>query len=294
MTKRGGTWARLDESVHMHPKTLELAEALEALDVPPEWSVDVVVAQLHRLVCWCARESDTGRVGHLTAKPFALIVGWSNPASAPALLDAWHRSGFIDYGGTPRATVHEFEAYANGLLRHRERAKRAQNARTPRASRASPRKQETGNRKPEDDVVVDVRPPVDVARIGEDLDPPLRGFCEGWADAFGVLLTPAQIPPDARRSLILTANAKTLDAAQVRGLVVRWMQQRKSDAAPMPAYFVRDLPTLLAVVPERVKPKRAAGASDVTARDPSECYRCTEFPPQGGRCICPQPEPFPN
>ena len=85
MTRRGGTWARLDESVHTHEKTLALAADLEEIGVPQEYAVDVAVSQLHRLICWCIRNSDTGRIGHLPPSVFALVVGWKNQSLADRL-----------------------------------------------------------------------------------------------------------------------------------------------------------------------------------------------------------------
>ena len=145
MTRRGGTWARLDESVHTHEKTLALAADLEGLGVPQEYAVDVAVSQLHRLICWCIRNSDTGRIGHLSPSVFALILGWQNQALAARLHAAWSSSGFVDWGGQTRARLHDFEAYAAPILRHRGRKEREPSTRPTRAKRAPTG---TGNRKP--------------------------------------------------------------------------------------------------------------------------------------------------
>lgn len=155
MSRRGGTWARVDESIHLHEKTLGLATALEGLGVPAEWSTDVAVAQVHRLACWCLRESESGRIGHLNARALAAVLQWPDPTSAPALLSAWHDSGFVDYGGTARARLHDFWDYAAGLLKDRERKRSARSPRNvPGQSDAAPRTRarasESGSRKPED------------------------------------------------------------------------------------------------------------------------------------------------
>jgi hypothetical protein len=163
VSKRGGTWARLDESLHAHPKTLALAAELAPLmgEGGDLWAADVVVAQLHRLLCWCSRESDSGRIGHLTARKFASILEWPCPRSETLLLSAWHQSGFVDWGGLGRARVHDFELYAHPLLADRRR-KRASRVRGQSADlqEAGNRKQETGKKK-------EVAPPAATPLVAE-------------------------------------------------------------------------------------------------------------------------------
>jgi len=163
MGKRSGTWARLDESIHVHPKTLALAAELAPLmgEGGDLWAADVVVAQLHRLVCWCSRESDSGRIGHLTTRKFASILEWPCPGSADRLLSAWHQSGFVDWGGQDRARVHEFELYAHHLLADRRRKRAA------RVRGQSEDLQETGNRKQETGKKKEVAPPAATPLVAE-------------------------------------------------------------------------------------------------------------------------------
>ena len=171
MSRRGGTWARVDESVHTHPKSLALADELQKLGVPQEYAGDVVVSQLHRLICWCLRNSETGRVGHLPCHTFALILGWQNPALASELHSAWMSSGFIDWGGQDRARLHDFEAYASPILRHRGRKKREETASDARVKLAP-----TENRKPKTE-----------SRNGKPPIPPLgvRTVFDTWKEVMG-------------------------------------------------------------------------------------------------------------
>jgi hypothetical protein len=194
MTRRGGTWARLDESVHTHEKTLALAADLEGLGVPQEYAVDVAVSQLHRLICWCIRNSDTGRIGHLSPSVFALILGWQNQGLADRLHAAWSSSGFIDWGGQPRARLHDFEAYAAPILRHRGRKEREPNTRPTRAKRAPPG---TGNRKPVQAPLPEKNPPTPQGEV-------VRVVFESWKTEMA--------HPQAR----LTAKRERLIKARLR------------------------------------------------------------------------------
>ena len=163
MSKRGGTWVPMGESLHAHPKTLALADELAPLMGAggDRWAADVVVAQLHRLLCWCYRESETGRIGHLTARKFASILEWPCPGSETLLLSAWHQSGFVDWGGLGRARVHDFELYAHHLLADRRR-KRASRVRGQSADL-----QEAGNRKQEAGKKKEVAPPAATPLVAE-------------------------------------------------------------------------------------------------------------------------------
>lgn len=139
-TKGHGTYAKLYGDVWTHPKTLKLADALEGLGVPRRWAVREAVGQLHELLVWCLGSSDTGDVGHLRPEMFARVVGWTEARSAPALVEAWRASGFLDTDGT-HWRLHDFEECASDLLakrRARAQAKvdrangrRADAARTP-------------------------------------------------------------------------------------------------------------------------------------------------------------------
>ena len=176
-----GTWARLDEGVHDHPKTGRLSVALRALGVPELYASDVAVGQLHRLSCWCLRNGDDGEIGHLTATRFAQIVRWSDLSTAEELLDAWRASGFLDKTANGYA-LHEFEQFFRDVLRKRQA--RRKSAETKKAQKkaskeASPSKEKagrppvgqratagrttgalTGNRKPEGiNLLAEVQPP---------------------------------------------------------------------------------------------------------------------------------------
>lgn len=117
-SKSHGTWAQFHEDIHDHPKTVAIAAALVKLGVPEAWSADVAVAQLHRLACWAIRDGNDGRVGHLTATRFAMILRWPR-GGAERLLAAWNASGFFDDAGTPTARIHDFGDYFWHILRKR-------------------------------------------------------------------------------------------------------------------------------------------------------------------------------
>ena len=118
---RHGTWVKLHEDIHSHPKTIGLADAyIDNLNVPPDWAEEIVVSHLHRLACWCLRESETGSITHLQPRHFARILAWPNARSAPRLLEVWRQSGFIDIDRNG-ARLHDFEEFAKDVLRKRRR-----------------------------------------------------------------------------------------------------------------------------------------------------------------------------
>lgn len=114
-----GTWAKLYADVWVHTKTATLARALEALGVPPRWSRDVAVGQLHRLACGLADLTDDGAVGHLAPQEFCSLIGWTDHRNADSVLAAWLSSGFIDNPGAPGATLHGFDEFFGELIRKR-------------------------------------------------------------------------------------------------------------------------------------------------------------------------------
>jgi len=127
-TKGHGTYAKLYGDVWTHPKTLRLAEAFEGLGVPRRWAIREVVGQLHELLIWCLGSSDTGEVGHLRPEMFARVVGWTDARSAPALVEAWRSSGFLDSDGTSWR-LHDFDECASDLLAKRKARAEAREAR---------------------------------------------------------------------------------------------------------------------------------------------------------------------
>lgn len=154
-TKGHGTYAKLYGDVWTHPKTLRLAEALEGLGVPRRWAIREVVGQLHELLIWCLGSSDTGDVGHLRPEMFARVVGWTDARNAPALVEAWRDSGFLDSDGTSWR-LHDFDECASDLLaKRRARAaakddrshgRRTDAARTPNGGRTDAEKPDNGRR----------------------------------------------------------------------------------------------------------------------------------------------------
>jgi len=139
-----GTWAPMHEDVHDHAKTLRLAKTLVDLGVPEEWASDVVVGQLHRLACWCLRDSASGRVGHLTPLRFAQVVRWPHIRTANRLWDAWMDSGFVDDARTEGAMLHEFEEYFWHVLRKRSGDGPAP-SRRPSGARPAPVRRNSGD-----------------------------------------------------------------------------------------------------------------------------------------------------
>ncbi len=120
MGSRGhGTYAKLFEDVWYHPKTLALAKAFgERLKVPERWARQEVVHQLHLVLCWCLRESDSGEIGHLTPEMFARVVDWDDRKTSAILHEMWISSGFFDKsGGSVR--VHNWDMNMTEALRKR-------------------------------------------------------------------------------------------------------------------------------------------------------------------------------
>jgi len=126
-SKGHGTYAKLYGDVWTHPKTLRLAEGLEALGVPRRWSIREAVGQLHELLIWCLGASDDGEVGHLRPEMFARVVGWTDERKASGLVAAWRASGFLDERQEDDGThwsLHDFEECASDIIAKR-RARRA-------------------------------------------------------------------------------------------------------------------------------------------------------------------------
>lgn len=127
-SKGHGTYAKLYGDVWTHPKTLRLADSLEALGVPRRWAVREAVGQLHEMLVWCLGSSDTGDVGHLRPEMFARVVGWTEARSAAALVEAWRASGYLDQDGNSWR-LHDFDECASDLLAKRRARAEARNAR---------------------------------------------------------------------------------------------------------------------------------------------------------------------
>lgn len=124
--------------------------------------------------------------------------------------------------------------------------------------------------------------------------PAVLGLCDGWARAYAAPMSPAVLKPDERRSLVAQAEAAVLSRDAMADLVERWAGTTGAKR-PHPRMVIADIPELLAKMREKPKAKRyERGGDHVRERPPSECYRCTLFPPSGGACICVEPEPFPE
>lgn len=126
-TKTRGTWIKLHEDIHRHPKTIAFADHLangcsQFGALPAPFRRAWCAAAIHKLACWCLRESDEGRLDHLHEDLLSGLVEFPYVEQASALWSALLASGFVDQHECGAVTLHEFEAYAKEVLRKRKSA----------------------------------------------------------------------------------------------------------------------------------------------------------------------------
>lgn len=125
MTLARGTWSKLFESIHTHPKTAKAAAYLIANGVPHACAPAIVVCAVHRLGCWAIRDGETGRTGGLTDVQFAAIA-WPEHAEAGISPEVVRKS--LQFGGQVECKrgvehIHDFGQYFSEIIRKRLKTK---------------------------------------------------------------------------------------------------------------------------------------------------------------------------